>query len=100
MHPKVYYKRCEKWKTILCDKINNILGKWGCKEYKKRKFGKQLGKPGKNFQNIKDLEKNGENHLKSITRKDLIIRKEMLRKIHQKTKANAMLEMWRIKTLQ
>ena len=28
---------------ILCDKIDNIPGKWECKEYKKRKFGKQLG---------------------------------------------------------
>ena len=69
MHPKVYYKRNEKWKKILCDKIDTILGKWGCKEYKKRKFGKQLGKSRKNLQNIKNLEKNGENHLKNITRK-------------------------------
>ena len=26
---------------ILCDKIDNIPGKWGCKEYKKRKCGRQ-----------------------------------------------------------
>ena len=69
MYPKVYYKRNEKWKKILCDKIDNIRGKLGCKEYKKRKFGKQLGKSRKNLQNIKNLEKNGENHLKNITRK-------------------------------
>ena len=30
---------------IFCDKIDNISGKWGCKEYKKRKYGKQIGKP-------------------------------------------------------
>ena len=45
--------------NILCDQIDNIPGKWGYKEYKKRKFGKQLGKSKKkNLQNIKDLEKN------------------------------------------
>ena len=52
-------------KKIFCDKTDNILGKWGCKEYQKRKIGKQLGKPRKKFTKYKDLEKNGENHLKN-----------------------------------
>ena len=33
--------------------------------------------------------KNGENHLKNIIKKDSIIKREMLHKIHKKTKANA-----------
>ena len=70
-------------------KIDNILGKWECKDYKKRKFEKQIGKPREDLQNIKDFEKNGENHLKNIRRKDLIIEEGILYKIHQKTKANA-----------
>ena len=43
----------------------------------------------RNLQNIKDLENNGENHLKIITRKNLIIKEKMLREIHQKTKVYA-----------
>ena len=38
---------------IFCDKIDNIPGKWGCKEYKKRKFGKQLGKSRNKFTKYK-----------------------------------------------
>ena len=30
--------------NVFYDKIDNIEGKWGCKEYKKMKFGKQIGK--------------------------------------------------------
>ena len=40
------------------------------------------------LQNIKDLEKNGENHLKNITRKYLIIKREISHIIHEETKAN------------
>ena len=36
-------------KKILCNKIDNVPGKWGCKEYKKRKFGRKLGKPRNKF---------------------------------------------------
>ena len=36
-------KGAKNGEKILCEKIDNIPGKWGCKEYKKRKFGKQLG---------------------------------------------------------
>ena len=50
----------------------------------KRKFGKQLGSQEEDLQNIKDLEKNGQNHLKNITRKDSIRKGEILHKIHQK----------------
>ena len=38
-------------------KIDNILGKWGCKEYKKRKFGKQIGKPRRRFTKYKRFRK-------------------------------------------
>ena len=38
---------------ILCDKIDNIPGKWGCKEYKKRK----LGNPRKKFTKYKTFRK-------------------------------------------
>ena len=44
-------------KKIFCDKIDNILGKWGCKEYKKIKFGKQLGKSRKKFTKYKRFRK-------------------------------------------
>ena len=37
---------------IFCDKIDNIPGKQGCKEYKKIKFGKQLGMSRKKIYKI------------------------------------------------
>ena len=48
-----------------------------------------MGKLRRRFTKYKSLEKNGENHLKNITRKYLIIKEGILHKIHQKTKANA-----------
>ena len=42
---------------IFCDKIDNILGKWECKEFRKRKFRKQLGQPRKNFTKYKKIRK-------------------------------------------
>ena len=50
-------KGARQGEKLLCDKIYNILGKWGCKEYKKRKFGKQLGKRRKKFTKYKRMEK-------------------------------------------
>ena len=78
-----------KGEKIFCDKIDNIPGEWGYEKYKKRKFERQLGKPRKKFTKYKYLEKNGENHLKNITRKNLITKGKMLRKIHQRTKVDA-----------
>ena len=43
--------------NIFCDKMDNIPGKWGYKEYKKRKFGKQLGKSKKKFTKYKRFRK-------------------------------------------
>ena len=44
-------------KNIFCDKIYNIPRKWGCKEYKKRKFGKKIGKPRRRFTKYKIFRK-------------------------------------------
>ena len=74
---------------ILCDKIDNIQGKLGCKEFRKRKFSKQLEQPKKKLQNIKNLEKNGKNHLRNIIRKNLITKDKMLQEQLQKTKVDA-----------
>ena len=74
---------------ILYDKIDNILGKWGYKEYKKRKFGRQLGNPRKKFTKYKRFRKEWGKPFKNITRKDLITKEKMLRGIHQRTKADA-----------
>ena len=57
MHLEVYYKSVRNGENIFCDKIYNILGKWGCKEYKKRKFGKQLGKSRRRFTKCKRFRK-------------------------------------------
>ena len=42
---------------IFCDKIDNISGKWGCKEFRKRKFSKQLGQRRKKFTKYKKFRK-------------------------------------------
>ena len=57
MHPKVVVKDARHGEKIFCDKIDNIPGKWGCKEYKKRKCGRQLGKPRKKFIKYKRFRK-------------------------------------------
>ena len=44
-------------KQILCDMIDNIPAKLGCKEYRKIKFGKQLGKSIKKFTKYKRFRK-------------------------------------------
>ena len=45
---------------IFYDKIDNNPGKWGCKEHKKRKFGRQFVKPVKNLHlNFLEKWKNG-----------------------------------------
>ena len=49
----------------------------------------QLGQPRKNFSKYKNLEKNGKNHLRNITRKNLITKDKMLREQPQKTKVDA-----------
>ena len=43
--------------NIFCDKIDNIPRKWRCKEYKKRKLGKQIGKPERRFTKYKRFRK-------------------------------------------
>ena len=55
---------------IFYDKIDNIPRKWGCKKYKKIKFGKQLGKSRKKFTKFKrfrkELRKPFKNYYKKI----------------------------------
>ena len=42
---------------LFCAQIDNILGNLGCKDYRKRKFKRQLGKPRTNFTKYKRFRK-------------------------------------------
>ena len=75
--------------NIFCDKIHNILGKLGCKEYKKRKFGKQLGKSIKKFTKYKRFRKEWRKLFKKYYKKIFNYKGGILHKTHQKTKTNA-----------
>ena len=54
---------------IFCDKIDNIPGKLGCKEFRKRKFRKQLGQPRKNFTKYKKFRKEWKKPFKKYYKK-------------------------------
>ena len=74
---------------LFCDQIDNIPGNWGCKEYRKRKFKRQLGKPRKKITKYKRFRKEWRKPFKKYYKKNLITKEKMLQEIHQKIKVDA-----------
>ena len=68
--------------NVVCDKIDNILGKWGCKGSKKRKFGKLLGKSRRRFTKYKRFRKEWRKPFKKYYKKNFNYK---IRNITQKT---------------
>ena len=82
---------------ILCDKIDNIPGIWGCKEYKKRKFRKQLGKSKKKFTKYKNFRKEWKKSFKKYYKKIFNYKRRNIKQNKSKDKSKC--KCWKCRKL-